>query len=201
MSLPSWTLFVQRCLLQRIDGDEFQEMAFCMNEKHHVAGQALLNVVIRCRGSFCPAEDPLIPLYIRALVTLGFAKISDVLSALIQIWNQAESRKAEEEHPGIISRADASIALDLATVVASDEPGEDTHTTRKSLILSSRWLSAIMKWLSELSSQTSLRPVVTLIEAIGSLIAALASSGNGVALLANKDNSGQLKGVLLRSCR
>ena len=199
MSLPNWTHFVRRCLLQRIDGDEFQEMAFCMNETHHVAGQALLNIVIRCRGSFCPAEDPLIPLYIRALVTLGLAEVSDVLLALIQIWNQAESRKAEEEQPGIISRADASIALDLASVVASNDTGGETHVTRKSLILSSRWLSAIMKWLSELSSQTSLRPVVTLIEAIGSLIAALANSGNGMTLLADKDNSGKLKGPLLRS--
>ena len=186
--------------MQRIDEDDFQDMALFMDEKHHLAGQALLNLILRCRGSFCLAEDPLVPLYIRSLVTLGLAKVSDVLFALVQIWNQTESRKAEEEQPGIISRADASIALTLATVVASDEPGEDADATRKSLILSSRWLSAIMKWLSELSSQASLRPVVTLIEAIGSLIAALAISDNGMALLAKKDELGELKVPSLNSC-
>ena len=153
MSLPKWTLFVQRCLLQRIDGDEFQDMAYEITEKHHVAGQALLNGVIRCRGSFCPSEDPLIPLYIHALVALGLVKISDVLFALIQIWNQAESRKAEEQRPGVISRADASITRSLADVVASDELREEADTTRKCLILSSRWLSAVTNWLSQLSSQ------------------------------------------------
>jgi hypothetical protein len=50
-----------------------------------------------------------------------------------------------------------------------------------------------VKWLSEISSQTPIHPVVTLIEAIGSLIAALASSDNGMALLANKEKTGELK--------
>jgi hypothetical protein len=83
--------------------------------------------------------------------------------------------------------------MDLATIVDSNERGEDPHTTRKSLVLSSRWLSAMVKWLSEISSQTPIHPVVTLIEAIGSLIAALASSDNGMALLANKEKTGELK--------
>jgi hypothetical protein len=168
-------------------------MAVCMNEKHHVAGQALLNVVIRCRGSFCPVEDPLIPLYIRALVTLGLAHVSDVIFTLIQIWNNSECRKVEEEQPGTISRADAIIILDLANIVASGEHGEDTNTTCKSLTLSSRWLSAMIKWLSGISSQTTIHPMVTLIEAIGSLIAALSSSDIGMTLLADKDKSGELK--------
>ena len=193
MSLPKWTLFVQRCLLQRVDGDEFQDLAVCIDEKHHVAGQALLNMLFRCRGSFCPAEDPLIPLYIRALVTLGLAQISDVLFALIQIWNQSKSPEAEQEQPGVISRADASVALGLATLVASSEHQQDVDATRKSLILSSRWLSAMMKWLSETSSQITLHPVVILIEAIGSLVAALASSDHGMALLTNRDEPGELE--------
>ena len=199
MSLPKWTLFVQRCLWQRIDGDEFQDMAVSMNEKHHVAGQALLNVVIRCRGSFCPVEDPLIPPYIRALVALGLVHVSDVLFTLIQIWNNSECRKVEEEQPGTISRADASIILDLAAIIASGDHGEDTITTCKSLTLSSRWLSAMIKWLSGISSQTTIHPMVTLIEAIGSLIAALSSSDIGITLLADKDKSGELTCHLLYS--
>jgi hypothetical protein len=194
MSLPKWTSFVQRCLLQRVDGDEFQDLAGCMIEKHHVTGQALLDIVIRCRGSFCPAEDPLIPIYIRALVTLGLAQVSEVLFTLIQIWNQSNSREKEEKVPGILSRVDTAIVVDLATILASNEHREDQDTTRTSLVLSSRWLSAMMKWLSEIASQTTIHPVVTLIEAIGSLIAALASSDNGVALLASKDRIGELKG-------
>jgi hypothetical protein len=193
MSLPKWTLFVQRCLWQRIDGDEFQDMAVCMNEKHHATGRALLNVVIRCRGSFCPAEDPLIPLYIRALVALGLAHISDVLFTLIQIWNNSECRKVEEEQPGTISRADASIILELTALVNSGRHGEDTNTTCKSLTLSSRWLSAMIKWLSRISSPTTIHPMVTLIEAIGSLIAALSSSDIGITLLADKVKSGEVK--------
>jgi hypothetical protein len=165
-----------------------------MIEKHHVTGQALLDIVIRCRGSFCPAEDPLIPIYIRALVTLGLAQVSEVLFTLIQIWNQSNSREKEEKVPGILSRVDTAIVVDLATILASNEHREDQDTTRTSLVLSSRWLSAMMKWLSEIASQTTIHPVVTLIEAIGSLIAALASSDNGVALLASKDRIGELKG-------
>jgi hypothetical protein len=167
-----------------------------MIEKHHVTGQALLDIVIRCRGSFCPAEDPLIPLYVRALVTLGLAQISEVLFTLIQIWNQSDSRKKEEELPGVFSRVDAALVGDLTTIVASSEHKEDQDTTRTSLILSSRWLSAMMKWLSHLSSQATIHPIVTLIEATGSLIAALASSDNGMALLANKDRTGELRSLI-----
>jgi hypothetical protein len=163
-----------------------------MDEKHHVAGQALLNVVIRCRGSFCPADDPLIPPYIRALVALGLVHVSDVLFTLIQIWNNSECRKVEEEQPGTISRADASIILDLADIVASGEHGEDINTTRKILTLSSRWLSAMIKWLSGISSQATIHPMVTLIEAIGLLIAALSSSDIGITLLTDKDKKGEL---------
>src|SRR5947207_2299131 len=70
MSLPKWASFIQQCLVQRVYGDEFQDMASCMIERHHVTGQAVLDIVIRCRGSFCLAEDTLILLYVRALVTL-----------------------------------------------------------------------------------------------------------------------------------
>lgn len=196
MSLPRWTSFIQQCLLQRVDGEEFQDMAACMIEKHHVTGQALLDIVIRCRGSFCPAEDPLIPVYVRALVTLRLAKISEVLFTLVQIWNQSDSRKKEEETPGFFSRVDAAIVGDLTTLLASSDHKEDQETTRANLILSSRWLAAVMKWLSNLSSQTTIHPVVTLIEATGSLIAALASSDNGMVVLANKDRTGELRGLL-----
>jgi mediator of RNA polymerase II transcription subunit 5 len=192
MSLPKWTSFVQRCLLQRVDAQEFQDMAGCMIEKHHVTGPALLDILMRCRGPFCPAEDPLIPLYTHALVTSGLAKVSDVLFALIQNWNKSDSRRREEQKPGILSRVDAVIVLDLATIFASDEHKEDQDTTRTSLIISSRWLSAMMKWLSAISTQTTIHPVVTLIEAIGSLIAALASGENGITLLANKNTTGEL---------
>jgi hypothetical protein len=196
MSLPRWTSFIQQCLLQRVDGEEFQDMAACMIEKHHVTGQALLDIVIRCRGSFCPAEDPLIPVYVRALVTLRLAKISEVLFTLVQIWNQSDSRKKEEETPGFFSRVDAAIVGDLTTILASSDHKEDQETTRANLILSSRWLAAMMKWLSNLSSQTTIHPVVTLIEATGSLIAALASGDNGMTVLANKDKTGKLRGLL-----
>jgi hypothetical protein len=192
MSLPKWTSFVQRCLLQRTGAEEFQDMASCMIKKHHVTGQVLLDILMHCRRSFCPAEDPLIPLYIHALVTNGPAKVSEVLFALVQNWNKSDSRKREEQKPGILSRVDAAIVLDLLTILASGERRKDRDTTRTSLIVASRWLSAIMKWLSDISTQTSIHPVVTLIEAIGSLIAALASSENGVKLLANKNMTGEL---------
>lgn len=200
MSLLKWTSFVQRCLLRRVDGDEFQDMAGCLIEKHHVTGQALVDIVIRCRGSFCPAEDPLIPVYIRVLVTLGLAHISEVLFTLIQIWNQQSSRKKEEQVPGTFSRIDAAIVGDLAAIIALNEHRKDQDSTKTSLILSSRWLSATMKWLSELSSQTTAHPVMALAEAIGSLIVALASSDIGMALLANKDRTGErtdLFGILV----
>ena len=194
MSLPKWTSFVQQCLLQRVDGDEFQDLAGCMIEKHHVTGQALLDIVVRCRGSFCPVEDPLIPIYIRALVTLGLAQISEVLFTLIQIWNQPSSRTKEEQIPGIFSRVDAAIVGDLATVLASTEYREAQAATRTGLILSSRWLLAMIKWLSELSSHTTtIHPIVMLMEAVGSLIAGLATSDNGMVLLAHKDEKGELR--------
>lgn len=193
MSLSQWTLFVQRCLIQRIDGDEFQELAQLMSEKHLIQSRSLTNVLLHCRRSFCPTEDPLIPLYIHATVALGLAQTSDVVLSLVKLWNQIEYRDHGGKQPGAIARADAAIVHDLATIVASDIPQKGTDSIQTSLLLSSRWLLALVKWIPEQSSQMVVQPVVTLIEAIGLFIANMASSDVGMTLLANKDSTGSVR--------
>ena len=196
MSLSKWTLFVQRCLSQRVDGEEFQELAELLNEKHRVSAKALVKVLLQCRRTFCPTEDPLIPLYLHAIVALGLAQISDVLLLLVKSWNQIDYREFEEKQPGAMSRADAAIVLDLATGITSNNIPQNPESTRISLVLASRWLSALVKWFSEQASQTTIHPVVALVEAVGLFVAALASSDHGMTLLTDKDVKGEFNTLL-----
>lgn len=191
MSIPKWTRFIQQCLLKRISGVEFQELSHLMIESYQVPGKRIIHLLLQSRQSFCPTKDPLIPLYIHAIIVLGLAQISDVLHLLIQSWNRLEYRNSEEKQPGAVSCADAAIILDMSVTIGSHNNRASHASTRDSLSLSSRWLSALIKWVSQQPLQTTVHPVVTLIEAVGTFLVATASSDRGMMVLAEKKNIGR----------
>jgi len=188
MSHRKWITFVQQCLLRRIGGDEFQDLADYMNEKYSSGGRAIARIILGCRHSFCPQEDPLVPLYLHAIVALGLASVADILFMLVDLWNNIEYRKLEAGRPGSISTPDVSIVLDLATTVSSTDDKQSPLQTRQSLMLSSRWLSALITLASGTENQL---PVITLVEAVGFLLTALASSPHGITILSKVESTGK----------
>ena len=190
MSLPTWSHLVRQCLLHRTNGDEFQELADFLNEKHRLPGKPLVKIILDCRKSFCPSNDPLVPHYVHAIVALGLADLSDALFVLIHNWNDPGHRASEEQTPGTVSGPDIPIVLDLASTAASGNHQESAHATRKSLIITSRWLSALVKWVSEKQEQVTVLPTMTLLEAVGILLVSIASNRQGMTVLEERKEIG-----------
>jgi hypothetical protein len=194
MSTFRWQKLVRQCLLHRTSGDEFCELAEFLHEKYQIPGRLLVQTILECRQSFSVASDPLIPLYIRATVTSGLARTSDVLFALIQNWNSklpAKGLSAETEKHGCLSAPDSQIVHALALVIASNSVSATPSEIRKSISLTSRWFIALIGWISEDGQNRSYLEVLTLLEALGIFLVSTVSTEQGMVLVGNHQDSGK----------
>jgi hypothetical protein len=195
MSTGKWEHFIRQCLLRRTHGDEFQELAEFMNESYPISGRILTQKIVECRQSFSISSDPLIPHYARAAITSGLAHTSDVLYVLIQNWNSRlpeQGLSAELKKPGCLSSPDSVIINDLALMVASSKTPHRSSEMQKSLSFTSKWLIAIIGWISEDGENRSYLAILTLLEALGILFASIASTEQGISLLSSQEDSGRL---------
>ena len=194
MSTSKWVQFVRHCLLHRTHCDEFRELAEFMNEKYQITGQAIIQTIVECRQSFSISSDPLIPQYVRAAVTSGLSQTSDVLFVLIQNWNSNQPGQgllAEVKKPGSLSSPDTLIINDLALTTASNKPLPSASEVRKSLSLASRWLVALIRWISDDGENRSYLAILTLLEALGIFFASIISTEEGMRLLGSMKDPGK----------
>ena len=195
MALPKWLHFVQQCLRRRTSAHDFRELAEYLNESNPISGKKLIQIVIECRHSFTIPSDPLICKYIRSIVSSDLGQISDVLFVLIHAWNESGPEKGlakEISDPGSLSSPDTVLINDLSSTVTSHKSEITQSEIRKSLSLTSRWLVALIGWISEDGENRSYLAILTLLEALGILFACLISTELGMAILANPDNQGKL---------
>lgn len=195
MSASKWKQFVRQCLVRRTHGDDFRQLAEFMNEKCQISGRVLIQTILECRQSFSISSDPLIPQYLLAAVNSGLGQTSDVLYVLIQNWNSSRTGQglsAELKKPGCLSSPDALIINDLALVIASNKMPNGSGEVRKSLSFVSRWLIALIGWISEDGENRSYLAILTLLEALGILFASIVSTEHGMLILGNRDNLGKL---------
>jgi hypothetical protein len=194
MSASKWEQLVRQCVLRRTHGDEFRELAEFMSEKYQTSGRGLIKHIVECRQSFSISSDPLIPQYIRAAATSGLSQTSDVLHVLIQNWNSnipGRGLSAEAKKPGCLSSPDSIIVNDLALIIASSKTPHNSSEIRKSLSFTSRWLTALIGWISDDGENRSYLAVLTLLEALGILFASIASTEQGMLLLGNQEETGK----------
>ncbi len=195
MSRSKWQQFVRQCLLHRTHGDEFRELAEFMNEEYQISGKVLIRIILDCRQAFSISSDPLIPQYIRAAVTSGLSRTSDVLYMLIQNWNSilpGQGLSAESKRPGCLSSLDSIIIHDLALLIPSNTTPQCSSEIRRSLSFTARWLLALIEWISEDTENRSYLAILTLLEALGILFASLASTQQDMLLLASREDLGTL---------
>lgn len=165
-----------------------------MSKKHQIPGNLLIQIILECRDSFSILSDPLIPHYVRACVTSSLSQASDVLYVLIRNWNSREPEKglaAELKKPGCLSSPDSVIINDLAVAIASNKAPWNTCEARRSLSMVSRWLVALIGWISQDGENRSYLAVLTLLEALGILFASIISTEQGLLLLGSQEDLGK----------
>lgn len=194
MAATRWERLVRQCLLRRARGDEFQELAKFMSENSQIPGILLIQAIVQCRQNFSMSSDPLIPQYVRAAVTSSLSQASDVLYVLIENWNSRASDQglaAELEKPGCLSSPDSLIINDLAVVVASNSVRCSASEARRSLSLVSRWLVALVGWISQDGEHRTYLALLTLLEALGILFGSVISTEQGMLLLSSQEDLGK----------
>jgi len=178
MTVTKWTTLVRQCLLHRLTADEFYEVVH--QHESDVDGKVLFNVLLECRKSFCAPGDPLISMYLDAVVLAGLVKISHALVVLIRRWNRTRGSQNENEPeaPG----AEIHTLHDLTMAVVSPKYKAEASETRLCLLLSSKWLTVVARYLSHHSGQEA-APSATTVEALGFLLASLAATDIGIEAL------------------
>ena len=113
---------------------------------------------------------------------------------LIENWNSRKLDRGlalEIQKPGCLSSPDALIINDLALIVASKKPGPILDDIRESLLMTSTWLVALIGWISEDAQNRSYLALLSLLEALGILLASLASTDHGLTILSDEENVGK----------
>ena len=194
MATSKWTTFVHQCLLRRTSGEEFRELADYMAKGTRLRSRSIVQSVLGCRTQFCLSDDPLIPQYIHAIVTLGLVQVSDVLRVLIPAWTEGKKGSAPHFEAKVISPlslSDSSIVYELANIITTNTSPITMMEARADLMLTSNWLLALASWISQRPVPTSDVSILTLVDAVGTLLVSLASSPQGIRNISGANDSGK----------
>lgn len=171
-------------------------MAEYLHEKKPIPGAHIVHVILRCRNSFSVPSDPLINQYFKAIVRSGLANLSDVLLVLIKNWNGpkgASGLAKESKEPGSLSSLDTALINDLVPLITSKEALLTSSEIHKSLSLTCKWLVALIQWITRDGENRSYLAILTLLDALGILLAALMSTEPGMLQLGAHGNTGMSK--------
>jgi mediator of RNA polymerase II transcription subunit 5 len=142
-----------------------------------------MQLLLKCKTSFCAPNDPLISVYMQKILSLALADISDLLSVLIHQWNESSKADEDEQHNAKQMEDATSLINALIGMLALNSFTLSTKEARRSLVLSARWLSSVATWVSRDPSRASELTVMAFVESCGMLLVAIASSTVGITVL------------------
>jgi mediator of RNA polymerase II transcription subunit 5 len=183
MAKSKWPQFLRQCLLQRTSGEEFAGLLTLMYAQSKIAGPALIQLLLKCKTSFCAPNDPLILEYLQTVLSLALVSVSDLLIVLIHQWNKF-ARTEDSQQNSTKQLEDATcLVTSLIGMIAVNNLTLSIKEAKKSLVLCSRWLSSVAKWISKDPSRASKNTVMAFVESCGMLLVGIASSDVGISVL------------------
>jgi len=183
MAVPTWTTLIRRCLSRRIDVQAFGEVLKAFSDSKGSSSNVLTRILLDCRQDFCSDGDPLIALYIEEALVSGSLKLSEVLLVLIDRWNKSTKRSGEEQNNRGREDTDVQTVQELSNLVGAAKVAIDDQEARNSLLLLSKWLPPLVKWVSRVPGPANIASVTSMIESVGSLLASLCSTGTVMPIL------------------
>jgi mediator of RNA polymerase II transcription subunit 5 len=196
-SARQWKKFLGRCLSQRVDANEFRDLARLMISRYSLSGKKAIDIVLESRSVLNASWDPLIPLYVDALHRLGKAKISDILMSLLEHSTIYEGRQPgpRSEDNSIKKKrrevntlmTDFRIIQDIVIAVTSGHPPKTTTDALNTFVTVSNWIFALVSWNSSSDADNdqqgwlmSSPDALPVFESLGILLAALAGTEKGL---------------------
>ncbi|OCK81468.1 Med5-domain-containing protein [Lepidopterella palustris CBS 459.81] len=205
-SLKEWTVFIDRCLEQRVRADRFEAASNQLHIKSPISGRKLSEALLRPRSSSANTVDPLIVVYLERLLALKRFDASDLLSQAFK-WSRDYPPKTGDERVG--PKDDQSrwrnppeleeiIFNRLHKAFHSGERPQNPHEARETLTIVSRWMSAVAtahtsdSMIQEMTGlQQPQQQSINLREALGMLVVGLIENLRVIEIL----NNGRLKDV------
>jgi mediator of RNA polymerase II transcription subunit 5 len=183
MAISKWPLFLRHCLVQRTSGEEFADLVIHMYTRSKISGLALIRLLLKCKTSFCAPNDPLISKYLQKILSLALADVSDLLSVLIHGWNEFSKAGEDQQHDRKQMEDNTNLIDTLIGMLAANSFTLSTKEVKKALVLSSRWLSSVSKWVSRDPARAGELTVMAFVDSCGMLLVAIASSSVGINVL------------------
>ncbi|EXJ78939.1 hypothetical protein A1O3_08439 [Capronia epimyces CBS 606.96] len=180
MTVTKWTTLTRQCLLRRMSVSEFGDLVRSSGE---IDGKKLFSALVECRASFCVAGDPLISLYLDHVGSSGLLSISDALLVLISKWNAAGTPWSQTP-----PECYGQTLQDLTMLVVSPKYKMTASEARIALLISSRWLSSVVRALPHELADSSSTGYTHVIEALGFLVASIAATDGGLEALSPADS-------------
>jgi mediator of RNA polymerase II transcription subunit 5 len=175
MTVTDWKSFSRESLLNRTQASTFVQ---AIQQKQHVDGRAIAEAFLDCRHTLCTPADPLPPRYLDVLLASRAVQLTDVLVSLIIRWNVFCRKKTQARYP----ESDPTTLQDLVVLIASGKLVLTEVQVQKSLLLSAKWLSSLVKYAGLQNNAAASR----LVEPVGTLLANVAATDLGAELLSGK---------------
>lgn len=144
-----WTVFIDRCLSQRVQTDVFDAASAQLYREAPLAGRKLAALLLKPRCSSASNVDPRVIVYLERLLALKKVDASDVLSATFYFSKDRQSKAGgdvlEGEQKWTNSpELDEVVCHRLHKTFAAEERPVNNTEGLQTLIVVTRWMQALV---------------------------------------------------------
>lgn len=139
MARSQITLFVRRCLHQRVSPQEFVEFLPLVIKKWDITGKDIAVNLVTSAFDFCSGIDPLVSGYIQIVLSSQHVLVSEFLAILILRWQKTANNAVSDTSDDAQLLA---VMLNDVSITASNMSLSELEA-RKSMTVGARWLKAL----------------------------------------------------------
>lgn len=147
--VKEWTVFLDRCLNQRVPADLFDAATAQLHRKSPLPGRKLAAILLRPRAASTSSVDPRVIVYLERLLALKKVDASDVLSATFyyskdRLPKTGEGASAKEPKWSKPSELEEIVCHRLhKAFAAEDRPVNNTEGMQTTIVVT-RWMQAMV---------------------------------------------------------
>lgn len=206
--VKEWTVFLDRCLNQRVQVDVFDAATAQLHRKSPLPGRKLAALLLKPRSASPSSVDPRVIIYLERLLALKKVDASDVLSATFYYSKDRLPKTGgdtSEKEPKWSNSPELEevVCHRLHKPFAAEERPVNNTEGLQTLIVVTRWMQAIvtshtsdtmMQAIAGISQQPQQQPI-NVREALGVLVVGLIENSKILLILNHPTAKGQCPSV------
>lgn len=147
--VKEWTVFLDRCLNQRVQADVFDAATAQLHRKSPLSGRKLAALLLKPRSLNASSVDPRVIIYLERLLALKKVDASDVLSATFYYSKDRLPKTGDdslEKEPKWSNSPELEelVCHRLQRAFAAEERPVNNTEGLQTLIVVTRWMQAIV---------------------------------------------------------